>query len=150
EGIFEFEAVPAGDSVKETVIPAKAEKEDQQEVIKNRLCAIEDFDHETALRHCAGDASFLSEIISDVANEGLERIERMKNCLEEKDMKSYQIEAHAAKSSMATIGLKSFSEQAKKHEFAARDNDTDFIFADADDFLKHYEQLCGKLKEACG
>ncbi len=150
EGIFEFEAVPAGDSVKETVIPAKAEKEDQQEVIKNRLCAIEDFDHETALRHCAGDASFLSEIISDVANEGLERIERMKNCLEEKDMKSYQIEAHAAKSSMATIGLKSFSERAKKHEFAARDKDTDFIFADADDFLKHYEQLCGKLKEACG
>ena len=60
-------------------------------------------------------------------------------------MKAYKIEAHSVKSSMATIGMKDFSERAKKHEFAAKDNETDFIYGDAEDFIREYEEICRKL-----
>jgi hypothetical protein len=46
---------------------------------------------------------------------------------------------------MATIGIEAFSERAKKHEFAARDNDLAFIEGDAEAFITEYLELCKKL-----
>jgi CheY-like chemotaxis protein len=113
--------------------------------IKSRLTAIEGLDYETALGYCGGDEEFLKEIISDVAAEGHKRSERMRKNLEDRDFKAYQIEAHSVKSTMATIGLKSLSERAKQHEFAAKDSDTEFILKDADDFISEYVSVCEQL-----
>ncbi len=89
----------------------------------------------------------LLEIIGDIAREWPERSERMRKSLEEKDIKAYKIDAHSIKSSMATIGLKEFSERAKKHEFAARDNDIAFIYGEADSFINEYIEICKELGE---
>ena len=43
------------------------------------------------------------------------------------------------------MGLKAWSERAKKHEFAAKGNDTEFIFGDAENFLNEYEDICKKM-----
>ena len=40
----------------------------------------------------------------------------------------------------------SLSERAKKHEFAAKDNDIDYIKSDAEEFFREYEDVCSKLK----
>ena len=87
----------------------------------------------------------LEEIITDVAADGPKRVARMKKNLEEKDIKAYRIEAHTVKSTVATIGMKELSERAKKHEYAARDNDLDFIYSDSEDFIKEYLEVCKKL-----
>ncbi|MBR4344901.1 MAG: response regulator [Lachnospiraceae bacterium] len=113
--------------------------------VKERLTAIKGLDYETALGYCGGDEEMLEEIITDVAADGPKRVARMKKNLEEKDIKAYRIEAHTVKSTVATIGMKELSERAKKHEYAARDNDLDFIYSDSEDFIKEYLEVCKKL-----
>ena len=71
----------------------------------------------------------------------------MREFLAAEDYAAYKIEAHSIKGTMLTIGLKDFSERAKKHEFAARDNDTEFIKQDADAFIDKYLEICKQLGE---
>ncbi|MBE5864061.1 MAG: response regulator [Lachnospiraceae bacterium] len=113
--------------------------------LKERLTAVDGLDYDTALSYCAGDVDFLEEIVSDIAKECPERSERMRKSLVERDWKAYAIDAHTLKSSMATIGLKPFSERAKKHEFAAKEMDTEFLLKDADEFLQEYVAISQKL-----
>ena len=109
------------------------------------LRAVEGLDYEMALSYCGGEEDLLLEIIGDIVNESSEISERMRKSLETGDIDAYRIDAHSIKGSMATIGLKDFSERARKHEFAARDNDMDFINADAESFIEDYTLLCDKL-----
>jgi signal transduction histidine kinase/DNA-binding NarL/FixJ family response regulator len=120
--------------------------EEDMSPIKKRLTSIEGLDYETALFHCGDDEEILEEIIEDLVAECPERVERMKKNLEADNINGYRIDAHAIKSSMATIGLNDLSERAKKHEFAAKDNDTAFILGDADDFINAYVEVCRKLE----
>lgn len=113
--------------------------------IRDRLTAIEGLDYEKALGFCAGEEELLEEIVADIASEAENRIERMKKSLDEGDIKSYQIDAHSIKGSMATIGLQDFSDRAKKHEFAAKENNTEFIESDSEEFLKKYAEICSRL-----
>ncbi len=114
--------------------------------IRKRLTAIEGLDYETALCYCAGDEEILEEIISDVVTESAARVERMRKNLEAKDYNAYRIDAHSIKSSMATLGLDSLSERAKKHEFAAKEDNIGFILEDAEDFMKEYTEVCRKME----
>ncbi len=115
---------------------------------KSRISAIEGFDYDTAINYCAGDEAFLKEIMGDVYGECDERIDRMRGNIQKKDFASYRIEAHSIKGSMATIGFGAFSERAKKHEFAARDGEYDFILEDFDSFVEEYTSICQKIKSA--
>ncbi len=81
----------------------------------------------------------------DIKREGIKRADRMRKSLAAGDLKAYQIEAHAAKSNMATIGLTDFCERAKRHEFAAKENNMTFIREDGEDFINDYLWLCQKL-----
>lgn len=134
------------------VIEAKAkaapdnDNEESAGTLRSRLSAIEGFNYNTALTYCGGEEDLLMEIIGDIVKECPARVERMKRSLESKDIKAYKIDAHSIKSSMATIGLNEFSERAKKHEFAARDGNIDYINGDADAFINDYKELCERLK----
>ena len=48
---------------------------------------------------------------------------------------------------MAGIAATSLSEHAKKHELAAKGEDTGFIEGDIDEFLKEYESVIGYIKD---
>ena len=115
--------------------------------IKSGFADIEGLDYELALSYCAGEEELLKEIVADIAKEAPERAKRMRESLEAKDIKAYEIDAHTIKSSVLTIGLRELSARAKKHEFAAKDNDTDFIYEDADGFINEYTDICKKLSE---
>ena len=125
-------------------------QDDEPGAGKKDLSSIEGLDYDAALLHCAGDKELLFEVIGDIVTECPPRIERMKKSLETKDINAYQIDAHAIKSSMATIGMNKFSERAKKHEFAAKDNDIDYILGDAGEFMDEYLQLCNDLEKHVG
>ncbi len=160
EGFDDYLAKPLDsgvleETVKKMLPPDKVKEETDRPESEEKTAeaggntAFEGMDRETALRHCGGDEELLKEIIGDIVNEGFERVERMKKSLEEKDIKTYRIDSHAIKSSMATIGLMEFSERAKLHEFAARDGDTAFINENAIAFINDYAALCMKLEEYC-
>ena len=106
---------------------------------------IEGLDYETALTYCGGEEELFLEIAGDISKECQERVERMRKSLETKDIDSYRIDAHSIKNSMATVGLVEFSERAKKHEFAAKEDNIDFIYSDAEAFINKYIELCEQL-----
>ena len=128
-----------------TEVIKKGIKADEEASVNVGIRGIEGLDYEMALSYCGGEEDLLLEIIGDIVNESSEISERMRKSLDTGDIDAYRIDAHSIKGSMATIGLKDFSERAKKHEFAARDNDMDFINADAESFIEDYTLLCDKL-----
>ncbi len=123
------------------------EEETKDDSLKSRLSVIEALDYDKALGYCAGEEELLREIVGDVAAEGPARVANMKKFLEEKDLKAYKIEAHSIKSSMATIGLQKISERARRHEYAAKDNNIEFILSDFEEFIGEYEEICRKISE---
>ena len=114
---------------------------------RSRLSAIEGLDYETALDHCAGEEVFLQEIIAEVAKECPIRAESMRKNLAAKDIKAYIIDAHTVKNALATIGLKAFSERAKMHEYAAKENDLAFLEEDGEAFIRAYTELGRRLAD---
>ncbi len=137
--ILEFPVVGGGD-------PDDAKE--RHSTLRQRLASIEGLDYDTALRHCGGSEEMFSEILADIISESEERCTRMKQSVADKDAASYRIDAHSIKSNMATLGLSELSERARKHEFAARDGDMDFILSDHEEFISAYAGICRKLKES--
>jgi len=139
------------DKIVESVDDIEELKEGEQHEkispIKKKLSSIEGLDYNIALGHCCGDEEILTEIIADISADAPKRSERMRKSLEAKDIKSYEIDAHSIKSTMATIGLMSLSERAKRHEYASKDNNTGFIAEDAEGFINEYTEVCRKLGE---
>ena len=117
------------------------------ESLKSRLSVFEGFDYDAALKYCGGEEELLLEILGDVAGEGEGRAERMRRCLEKQDLKSYAIDAHTIKGSMATIGMQAFSDRAREHEFAAKGDDVDFLNKEAESFISDYVDLCHRFAE---
>ena len=113
---------------------------------RKRLSAIPGMDFDMALVYCGDDEQILEEIVADVAAGCPDRAKKMRGFIADKDFKAYKIEAHTVKSTMATIGMKDLSERAKKHEFAARDNDVEFVLGDAEEFIAEYEDVCRQLE----
>ena len=73
--------------------------------------------------------------------DGIIKIDRLRELAEAKDYAGYGIEAHALKSVAASIGAMELSEMAKKHEFANYDGRYEFIDANYSDLLSFYQSL---------
>ncbi len=114
-------------------------------MMKEKLSVITGLDYETALTNSGGDEEILAVVIGEITGECEERIEMMRGYLDEKNYKDYGISAHAIKGLMATIGVMGLSERAKRHEFAAKEDNIDFILEDCDGFLDEYAKLCKML-----
>ena len=118
--------------------------------LKERLSVIEGLDYDTAVMYCADDEDMLQEIISDIVNESVFKSVEMEESFKNKDMDSYRRIAHTIKGIMLTVGLNELSEHAKRHEFAAKDHDMEYINEDFNTFIGEYRDICQKLKDAIG
>ncbi len=116
--------------------------------LRERLSSVEGLDYDTAMGFASNNEELLEEIILEIARECEERVARIQSALKEKDMDSYQREAHSLKSLMATIGLNDLSEFARKLEKAAEDKDIIFIQAESWNLISRYQDTCLKLNSA--
>ncbi len=116
--------------------------------LRERLSSVEGLDYDTAIGFASNNEELLEEIILEIAGECEERVARIQSALKEKDMDSYQREAHSLKSLMATIGLNDLSESARKLEKAAEDKDIIFIQAESWSLISRYQDTCLKLNSA--
>ena len=114
--------------------------------LQRKLSAVKGLDYDIAMQNCGDDEDILEAVLEELSNEGPERIEAMKKSVAEGDYDNYGINAHAVKGLMATIGVMELSERAKKHEFAAKGGDHDFIINDYEGFLKEYGDICEVIK----
>ncbi len=114
--------------------------------LMRKLTSIEGLDVKTALRYAGNNEKLLQGIVDAIAGEGEAKATKMREALAAFDYAAYRTEAHSVKGNMATLGVESLRERAKKHEYAARDGEVVFIADDSEDFIREYEELCRKLK----
>ncbi len=93
------------------------------------------------LLNCGNSMDNYISLLKVVYEDGIIKIDRLRELAEAKDYAGYGIEAHALKSVAASIGAMELSEMAKKHEFANYDGRHEFIDANYGDLLSAYQSL---------
>ncbi len=105
---------------------------------------------EAGLQYCVGDENFYLEMLCDYTNSLSSRLKELNDDLNSGSINDYQTKVHALKSTSKTVGVNDISELAKELEFAAKNNNVDFI-KDNNSRLKDLtEDKEKKLKKALG
>ena len=123
------------------------EQEKTSSDLRTKLEQIPGLDYETALRLAGGYEELLRETVGIIASECDEKIGQMCDCISSEDWKGYELITHSIKGLMASLGLKEVSERAKKHEYAAIEQDDVFIRSDSDAFIEAYREVCARLSQ---
>ncbi len=105
-------------------------------------------DYDATCAQFGGNDDFMRSLLETIVADGREKIELMRKYLAEKDYEDYGIEAHAAKSTMATISATELSAHAKQHEFAAKENNIAFIEQDSEAFIAEYVDMLDRIEAA--
>ena len=105
-------------------------------------------DYDATCEQFGGNDEFMRSLLETIIADGREKIELMRKYLAEKDYEDYGIEAHAAKSTMATISATELSAHAKQHEFAAKENNIEFIEQDSEAFIAEYADMLDRIETA--
>jgi CheY-like chemotaxis protein len=143
-------------SVLEKWIPKKRQKkisEKNIEFIDNKNSdtkniKIEGVNTEKGIFMSNGNIEAYAENLSIFYNDGLEKIQEIKSCLEAGDIGLYTIYVHALKSAAANIGANDLSEAAKALEMAGGQKYINFIEADNPQFLADLELLLNRIHNA--
>lgn len=114
----------------------------------DRLRAVKDMDYDATASTYGNSEEFMVTLLSTIVEEGYNKISRMETAFRDKDYKNYRVDAHAAKSDMATIGATVMSERAKAHEYAVRDENYSFIEQDCSAFLEEYRRVLDSIGAA--
>ena len=105
---------------------------------------------EAGLQYCVGDENFYLEMLCDYTNSLSSRLKELNDDLSSGSINDYQTKVHALKSTSKTVGVNDISELAKELEFAAKENNVDFI-RDNNSRLKDLtEDKERKLKQVLG
>ncbi|MBQ6815549.1 MAG: response regulator [Lachnospiraceae bacterium] len=124
---------------------AKDEDNPNPETFEQCLAGI---DVKQGIINCGGDKDSYIEVLQIYYGSGEGRINDFVRFLNEKDYKSYVIAVHGLKSSSASIGAMEFSERAKRHEFAGKEERYGFIHDDVDGLLEEYKSVLSKIRRA--
>jgi CheY-like chemotaxis protein len=93
------------------------------------------------LLNCGNNLDNYLSLLKVVYEDGVVKLDRIRELAEQKNYNEYGIEVHALKSVAASIGAQELSDQAKEHEFANYDGHFDFIDANYQDLLVNYSSL---------
>lgn len=97
-----------------------------------------------------GQQNVVNMILAECVKESDRKIELLRKLFEEKDIARYAVEAHGIKGVMASISANDFSAHAKKHEFAAKDSDVDYIGEDIESFIDEYRDVVSFIENYLG
>ena len=105
------------------------------------------FDVESGLKYTMGDMDFYIEMLQEFASEHEMNSQKIASLFSEKEWNEYRIMVHALKGTSKMIGLNELSEAAKALEFAARDQDIDYIENNHAQLLEEYEKIVESLNK---
>ncbi len=103
-------------------------------------------DRQVGLNYCTDDEEMYEDVLNTYYEQGDTYVSGLLEDLKNEDWKSYSVKAHALKSSSLTIGARDFSELAKKHEFAGKEENADFIKNGCEEFIAAYREVLGEIK----
>ena len=122
----------------------KGQTEEEPECVRTWI------NQEAGTEFCGGDRDTYLEILQDYCEEGKNYQEKLAQCLEAQDWKSFAIHVHAVKSTSKTIGSEDFGEEARVLEFAAKEENADLIRANWQEFCVHYKQILAEAEQIIG
>jgi HPt (histidine-containing phosphotransfer) domain-containing protein len=99
----------------------------------------------TGLEFCAGSEEFYMEVLKEYADTPADEA-MLREYLNTGDLKEYRTVIHGIKSSSKMIGAENMFARAEKLEFAAKDEDMEYINANHDDFVKDYNKMISGIK----
>ncbi|MGN0638128.1 MAG: ATP-binding protein [Huintestinicola sp.] len=98
-------------------------------------------DRSVAMTYCGDSEELYMIILQTYCEEFEERIQKLRDYYDSRDIDNYRIVAHSLKSTSLNIGAVSLSEEARTHEFAARDGNWEIISEDIDKLLENYRAV---------
>ncbi|MBO4415686.1 MAG: response regulator, partial [Lachnospiraceae bacterium] len=116
--------------------------------LAERLRDVPGMDIDKTIERYGAKGDFLTILFTAIVSDGRKKAEDMKKYLADKNYKDFGIEAHATKSSMATIYATEISERAKKHEFACKEERFDFVEEDGAAFVEDYLKFLDLIEAA--
>ena len=118
------------------------EKVHQAEQIKPETLHI---DQKAGMKYCAGNEEMYREILDTFRQQKERYHSGLKSYSAKADLKHYEIMIHSLKSTALTIGASELSEQARRHEEAAKKKDLQTIRDSLDSFLELYDQVLQEI-----
>lgn len=113
-----------------------------------RMRRVVGMDYDATLQKFGANEQFMETLLQTIVSDGRTKIGLMRKYLAEHKYSEFGIEAHAAKSTMATIFAVELSEHAKKHEFASKEGRYDYIDEDGEKFLNEYSDMLNRIESA--
>lgn len=107
---------------------------------------IKNLDINKALENCGGSMDNYYSILSVSYYDGENKLNILKNLIENNDIRNYTIEVHALKTVAALIGDFKLSKMASEHEEAGRNFDYKFIDDNFDSLYEEYSSLLKSIK----
>ncbi|MBO5337263.1 MAG: response regulator [Lachnospiraceae bacterium] len=138
------------------ILPADAVEDEKKEPVSSRenLVMAEELpiqEHgrqismKLGMSYCNGDEEMYFDLLDAYYKQGLRYVEILEKYFAEKDWKNYAVTAHALKSTSLNVGARSFSDEAKNHEMAGKEEKEDWIIRNWESF---YQSLKEVLQEA--
>lgn len=98
-------------------------------------------DKSVAMTYCGDSEELFMIILQSYCEEYEERAKKLRDFFDERDIDNYRIVAHSLKSTSLNIGAVALSEEARSHEFAAKDKNWEPIAEDIDRLLENYRAV---------
>ncbi|MCR5451540.1 MAG: response regulator, partial [Lachnospiraceae bacterium] len=105
-------------------------------------------DTEIGLSFCGDEEEFYFEMISDYVDSYDDKMSAISSYYESGDWSNYEVMVHALKSTSKTLGIMELSERAKSLEFAAKDENIDFIKENHKEIMAEYKSIVNRIKDA--
>jgi HPt (histidine-containing phosphotransfer) domain-containing protein len=109
---------------------------------------IEGLDISRGISYSGGTKEYYIETLETFYEDGLQRIEQIKESLVANDLSLYATLVHALKSAIASIGSAQMSQAAYELEKAAKGSDADFINKNNEAFLDDLSLLLRRINKA--
>ncbi len=95
------------------------------------------------LSSCDGSWDAYFDLLEIFWHDGLRQVEELTTSINNADYSLYSVQAHAVKSSLATIGAKELAEHALSLELACKENkDRALLDTNHNDFIRKFATLC--------
>lgn len=95
------------------------------------------------LKHCMNDKSFFLEMVALYVKD--DKREVLEKEFQDGNWNSYMVHVHGLKNTSLSIGAETLSEDMKKLEFAARENDYTYIREHHEEVLAEYSSLIAEI-----
>ncbi|WP_432649191.1 ATP-binding protein [Huintestinicola sp.] len=107
-------------------------------------------DRSVAMTYCSNSEELYLIILQAYCEEFEERVKKLCDFYEQKDIDNYRIVVHSLKSTSLNIGAKALSEEARTHEFAAKDGNWEVIAEDFDRLMENYRAVNEEAMKIAG